>query len=244
MAMTTSQLRSAWGPACSGTKVSLHEAYAHLDLIMKKWSYRPRAGVTGSYNCRRITGGSGYSLHAFGPGGIFVFWTGVRVTMALAVDICWDRNPYGRKLITDMPRGMIDEIKALRTNNGKQVWGWGGDYGGNKDAMHFEIVCAPVDIATGIRGGTAPPPPVADTTTDNGVNMLLYVYNPYNEAQIWCWDGMDKRWVQHPDEISVGKFVSALQGTKLINEGSMGPTKVTKACWDSIPVKANTPTPP
>lgn len=169
MGMTTSQLRAAWGPACSGTKVSLAEAYRWLDIYLKKWSYRPRTGVTGSYNCRRITGGSGYSLHAFGPGGIFTFWTGTRVTMALAVDVNWDKNPYGPKLITDMPGGMIQEIKALRTNNGKQVWGWGGDYGRNKDSMHFEIVCSPADLATGIRAGSgaapAPAPPKPETST-------------------------------------------------------------------------------
>jgi hypothetical protein len=165
MAMTTSQLRAAWGPACQGTKVSLAEAYRHLDLCFKRWSYQIRPGVTGSYNCRKITGGSGYSLHAFGPGGVYTFWTGVRVTMALAVDCNWDRNPYSKKLITDMPIGMINDITNLRTNNGQQVWGWGGHYRTNRDSMHFEVVCSPASLATGIRGGSsqlptpAPKPP-------------------------------------------------------------------------------------
>jgi hypothetical protein len=45
---------------------------------------------------------------------------------------------------------MIDDIKAIRTGNGKQVWRWGGDYRGNKDAMHFENIVSPADLATGI----------------------------------------------------------------------------------------------
>jgi hypothetical protein len=62
---------------------------------------------------------------------------------------------------------MIDAVYRVRTNNGKQVWAWGGYYRGNKDAMHFEIVCSPADLATGIAahtlpGGPAPAPDPAD----------------------------------------------------------------------------------
>lgn len=106
-------------------------------------------------NCRKITGGTGYSLHAYG----------------IALDICWNTNPYGPVLKTDMPPAMVDEILAIRTNNGQQVWGWGGNYRGNKDAMHFEIVCTPGDIRTGIGGGPGvstpiPAPPVDQATID------------------------------------------------------------------------------
>jgi hypothetical protein len=178
MAMTTSQLRAAWGPACAGTKVSLAEAYRHLDICFQRWSYRIRPGVTGAYNCRRITGGTGYSLHAFGPGGIFTFWTGVRVTMALAVDCNWDRNPYSPRLITDMPLGMINDIVGLRTNNGQQVWGWGGHYGKNKDSMHMEVVCSPASLATGIAGGgglPAPAPEEPPPAASVGVTMFVVI---------------------------------------------------------------------
>ena len=178
--MTTSQLRAAWGPACSGTKVSLAEAYQALDHSFRTWNYGPKAGQTGAMNCRRITGGSGYSLHAFGPGGAFVFWTGVRVTMALAVDVNWQSNPYSKRLITDMPQGMVNEIKAYRTNRGDQVWGWGGDYRGNRDAMHYEVVCTPASLASGIQGGTAPSQPPAHVPsvpeiTSVGVTMFVVI---------------------------------------------------------------------
>jgi peptidoglycan hydrolase-like protein with peptidoglycan-binding domain len=91
-------------------------------------------------NCRKITGGSGYSLHAYG----------------IAADLNWSTNPYGSRLVTDMPGAMIADIKAIRTNNGKQVFRWGGDYKGNKDAMHFEVICTPADLATGLQGGPTP----------------------------------------------------------------------------------------
>ena len=62
-----------------------------------------------------------------------------------------------------MPRKMVDEIEALRTNSGKQVFRWGGDWDGDNieddrtfDAMHFEIACTPTDIASGIAGSVQP----------------------------------------------------------------------------------------
>lgn len=147
---TTQEIRNWWSPACTGpfTRVELfgegavsvdHRivgAVKALDQCLAAHSYATRKGDTGAYNCRKITGGSGYSLHAYG----------------IALDINWQSNPYGANLVTDMPGAMVAAIKGIRTNNGKQVWRWGGDYSGNKDAMHYEIVCSPADIATGIAG--------------------------------------------------------------------------------------------
>jgi hypothetical protein len=137
----------------------MRAAYQALDDVMKAWQYRPRAGVTGAASCRPITGGTGYSLHAYFDGERFAFWSGATVTMAVAVDVNWDRNPYGPRLVTDMPRGMIDAILAIRTHDGLQVWGWGGLYAGNKDAMHFELHVTPAQLARGIQPTGAPPPP-------------------------------------------------------------------------------------
>lgn len=149
--LTTTQLRAAWGPACRLHRPQTVELYGGgrvhvdgrvvpavqaLDDILRAHRYTTRRRDTGAYNCRKITGGSGYSLHAYG----------------IAVDINWTTNPYGKRLVTDMPSAMVAEIKAIRTNNGKRVWGWGGDYRTNKDAMHYEIVCSPADLATGIAG--------------------------------------------------------------------------------------------
>lgn len=156
--LTTSALRRLWAPAC-GTKGSVYlAAYGALDACLRAAAYAPRAKDTGAYNCRTITGGTGYSLHAYGPGDRFKFWNGVSIATSLAVDINWTTNPYGPRLVTDMPRAMVDAILAIRTNNGVQVWRWGGDYTTNRDAMHFEIVCSPADLATGIAGTTAPAP--------------------------------------------------------------------------------------
>lgn len=150
--LNTSQLRAAWAPGCKAKGSAFIAAYRALDAVLKRHGYAPRAADTGAYNCRAITGGTGLSLHAFGPGDRFTFWNGLTIATALAVDINWRSNPYGPTLVTDMPRAMTNEIKAIRTVNGKQVWGWGGDYRTNKDAMHFEIVCRPADLATGIAG--------------------------------------------------------------------------------------------
>ena len=214
MALTTSQIRKAWDPPCKGAKESLAEAYARLDEILESYDYRPRSGVTGAYNCRAITGGSGYSLHAYGPNGIFTFWSNVRVSKALAVDINWDTNPYSSRLITDMPRAMVDEIKALRTKNGKQVWAWGGDYAGNKDAMHYEIVCTPADLATGIKSVVPPTPPPVHTVKDDKVYAIVQGGKPDSSGKLvpatgewWLTDHTFKRHMKTADEAGFYAFV-------------------------------------
>ena len=158
----TASLRSLWAPACKAKGDVYLAAYRALDACLKAHGYAPRAKDTGAYNCRRITGGTGYSLHSYGPADRFTFWNGVRIATALAFDLNWTTNPYGKRLVTDMPPAMRTAIKAIRTNSGKQVWGWGGDYRTNLDAMHWEIVCSPKDLATGIDPRTVPgyKPPV------------------------------------------------------------------------------------
>jgi hypothetical protein len=159
VAPSTQFLRNAWAPACSGKGGVFIPAYRALDECLRRWRYAPRRADTGAYNCRRITGGSGYSLHSYGPGDRFRFWNGVTIPTALAVDINWLTNPYGRRLRTDMPPGMVTAIEAIRTIDGVQVWRWGGRYRENKDAMHFEIICSPRELARGIRRQGPPPPP-------------------------------------------------------------------------------------
>jgi hypothetical protein len=168
--LTTTQLRKAWAPACSGplssvelvqgVKVQCHSstesAVRALGRVMQAFGYTVRRGDTGAFNCRKITGGSGYSLHAYG----------------IAIDVNWNTNPYraDNKLVTDMPPAMTTAIRAIRTNNGKQVWGWGGAYKSVKDAMHFEVVCSPPDLATGIDWSTVKQP---DLTEDQPVQWPL-----------------------------------------------------------------------
>jgi peptidoglycan hydrolase-like protein with peptidoglycan-binding domain len=150
---TTSELRRMWAPACqceltvlqlhSGARVSVakatSEAFRAIDGVMQATGYAPRARDTGGFNCRKITGGNGHSLHAFG----------------LAVDYNWNSNPFRAdgKLITDMPPTMVTAIKAIRTKGGAPVFRWGGDFSRVKDAMHFEVIASPRELATGIAWG-------------------------------------------------------------------------------------------
>lgn len=170
MALSTEQLRVAWGPPCSGTKVTVTlngsgvvhvraaivDAVRALNAVLVRWGYRTRRADTGAYNCRHIAGTNRYSLHAYG----------------IALDINWQSNPMRRPLTTDMPAGMVAEIEAIRTNSGAQVWRWGGRFS-TPDAMHFEIACAPSAIASGIRGDRPKPKPVVEVETGDDVTMAL-----------------------------------------------------------------------
>lgn len=194
MVLTTSQLRAAYGPHCRIKDWGMEAAYKALDVCLQHFDYKPRSYDTGSYNCRPITGGTAYSLHAFRDDGVYIFWTGVKVTMALAVDINWQANPYGPRLVTDMPRAMVDAILAIRTNSGERVWGWGGYYSGNKDAMHYEIVCTPAALRSGIDPKTlpnwvppqptpvpTPPPPITQITKQGAkADMFCQIITPTN----------------------------------------------------------------
>jgi len=156
--LTTSQLREAWAPACNvplarvevvqGVRVQCHAKVATavqaLGRVFEAHGYVVRAGDTGAYNCRPITNGSGHSLHAFG----------------IALDVNWNTNPFRKDnvLVTDMPAAMIANVRRIRTATGARLWGWGGDYRSVKDAMHFEVVCAPADLAQGIDWDTVKQP--------------------------------------------------------------------------------------
>lgn len=122
------------------------EAFRSLSAIFRSWNYEFRESAGGTVSCRKITGGTRTSLHAHG----------------CAMDINPSKNRYatssgviqwGRQ--TDMPKGMITDIEAIRTKNGKAVWQWGGRWTNIKDAMHFQpSKCSPADLATGIDWST------------------------------------------------------------------------------------------
>jgi hypothetical protein len=141
------------------------EAWRALDQVMATARYDLRAQDTGAYNCRPITGGTAYSLHAFG----------------IAADFNWSSNPYRKdgRLVTDMPAAMVASIKAIRTSGGVAVFRWGGDFRNAKDPMHFEVVASPTELAAGIDWSTvagAPggvPGPVADAPRDSASRPVL-----------------------------------------------------------------------
>lgn len=160
MLRSTSELRTLWGPPCKGTYVSrtlvpgvkvqvderAAEAVAALGMAIQANKYHVRQGDTGAFNCRKITGGTGHSLHSFG----------------IAVDVNWNSNPFRKdKLVTDMPKAMIADVCRILTKQGKRVWRWGGDWDGNPatphsnyDAMHFEVVASPAELTAGIDWNT------------------------------------------------------------------------------------------
>lgn len=161
----SSEWRKTHWPTCEKAKlktgrfgpqqIKLHvaaeafEAVNALFNIMASHGYVVRDKVTGAYNCRKITNGSVPSAHASG----------------IAVDVNWDANPYVKaKLVTDMPRAMIDQICALKTRSGAKVWRWGGDWDGRPetthafyDAMHFEIIATPEELRAGISQAVPTP---------------------------------------------------------------------------------------
>ncbi len=145
-----------FGGAAMVTRAALIDTCRAIDQVFRKWGYRARPGCgTGSMNCRPKTGGGGLSIHG----------------LAGAWDINPCENPYGPRLITDMPAGMIADLLAIRFNNGRQVLTWGGSWRGNKDAMHLQTAGLPSDVATGINWATVARPSgstvvLAPQTTD------------------------------------------------------------------------------
>lgn len=152
--------RTAWGSPCDvsdfgkvvldGRSLTCHkaaiEAFTVYDHIREHHGYRLTGNDTGFYSCRHMQHNPSmpYSYHAW----------------ALALDINWLENPAGNKLVTDIPKAMRDDLLALRTNSGARVFRWGADWDWDGiwtdhsyvDAMHWEMVAHPLDIATGIAG--------------------------------------------------------------------------------------------
>lgn len=148
-----------YGPGCKGstltigfcgTRITVHAAtvaaFEALARVLDRHCYPVRRQDTAAKVCRTITGGTRLSNHAYGT----------------AVDVNWQTNPYGPRLVTDMPAEMIAEVEALRTAGGVPLFRWGGRYSRNKDAMHFEVMATPAEIAAGIVDPTAAPPDQED----------------------------------------------------------------------------------
>jgi len=220
---STSAMRREWAPACgpasSRVRIDLYgagsisvrrecaDAFRALSACLQAHGYQTRRNDTGAYNCRAITGGTGYSLHAYG----------------IAADINWQTNPYGKPLRTDMPPAMIADIKKIRTRNGVQVFRWGGDYTGNKDAMHFEVVCTKADLATGLAGTTAPAPRPFRTFAKDATDQAIYAKG----GQAKQVTDLQKLLGIHDDGIYGPKSVAAVVAFK------------TKAAWTTADGKKN-----
>lgn len=138
----------------SWTNAKIVPALRQLNAVFNAHNYD--VDSAGSYNCRTITGGSIYSPHAW----------------ALAVDINPWANPY-RPMpdsgpITNIPFDLIRDVYRIVTVKSRQrVWKWGGDWDGDwdfddhtvTDAMHFEVIATPDELAEGVAfDGTLEPP--------------------------------------------------------------------------------------
>jgi D-alanyl-D-alanine carboxypeptidase/Bacterial SH3 domain len=178
MGKTTSQLRQLWNEfECKGSEMVLipfgpdrirvapptADAWEALSSVMLFHGYEIRTLDTDSYNCRRITGGAGRSLHSFG----------------IALDVNWTTNPFldhaGKRKVrfsdkstqderardvrlgdadTDMTPEMIADIEAIKTNDGIPIFEWGGSWSTRKDCMHFELDLSPGELSKGIDYAT------------------------------------------------------------------------------------------
>lgn len=91
------------------------------------------AGATSAYNCRAVTGGTGFSEHAYGR----------------AIDVNPIQNPYVRGTAVEPPAGRAyldrSDVRPGMVVAGDAVvrafasigWGWGGDFRTLKDYQHF-----------------------------------------------------------------------------------------------------------
>lgn len=86
--------------------------------------YQLHSGQCWGYANRAIAGTNRPSNHSWG----------------LAIDLNSTTNPMGPTLVTDMPAWMV----GMWTECGFR---WGGAYQGRKDAMHFEYMGSPSDVA-------------------------------------------------------------------------------------------------
>ncbi len=169
-------VRIPFGPDRIRVAPPTADAWRALASVLQAHGYLIRPQDTDSYNCRKITGGSGRSLHSYG----------------IALDVNWNTNPYidhkGTRPVrfsakptqderardvkhlladTDMTPAMMADVLAIKTTGGVAVFNWGGNFSSVKDAMHFELDLTPADLAVGIDwstvrgGGAVSPEPVA-----------------------------------------------------------------------------------
>jgi hypothetical protein len=136
------------------------DAFGALDRVLRDAGYEAR--WTSAYSCRLIAGTERFSLHSYG----------------IALDIDPNENPFrsptsgsvrfsaaatreGRA--ADVAANLADTIftpeqiaavEAIRTVDGRQVWGWGGRWRTPLDAMHFELKVTPEELARGLDPAT------------------------------------------------------------------------------------------
>ncbi len=119
---------SAPGPASAQVRKEIVPLVETLFAITELEGYKLKAASTGGYNCRPIAGTRIASNHSWG----------------LAVDMNWNDNPYSLIFKSDIPPAVVHAWEQAG-------FYWGGRYRVRKDAMHFEYLGAPSDVARDLK---------------------------------------------------------------------------------------------
>lgn len=113
------------------------QAWRIFETLVHGFEYSGRKSFW-TYKKRYVAGTTRWSLHSY-PG--------------IAGDMDPRQNPYKKTATwsdTKFSRSLVVALLALRTNNGKHVFAWGGQWKHSHDLMHWYIVCRPKDLETGI----------------------------------------------------------------------------------------------
>lgn len=140
----------------------LQEAAQAMDATLVSAGYENPCDFIGSFNVRPIAGLDVWSEHAYGTAIDLDFGGDNPASPAVALI---DKNPdlgSGNGLIPGDERfgtacqiteAQVRAVEAIRTKNGRQVWGWLGWFP-RGDTMHFGPQCRPEDLETGIDWST------------------------------------------------------------------------------------------
>lgn len=170
-------------------------AFTAFAGLMTRHSYPFLETAGGTWVVRVIAGTNVYSLHSYG----------------IAIDLNPSKNPF-RTCITNIPPGFRADVLALRTNNDKPVFSWGGNWRPCTvaDPMHFQLDCGPDDLRTGIKGdqGGSSLLPITPTSSTEDIRWLqdLLNYNP--AAPLISVDG-----VYGPSTVAAVKAKTGAEGT-------------------------------
>ncbi len=167
MALSTSAMRAEYHHYLCNTKGATSIIFLGrtpvrvIDIHVEAWSAAERvliahgygaASNVGSYNCRKISGSSRYSLHAY----------------RCAIDVDAPQNwLQGRGSTMNWSRAKLTKeqvlaVESIRLNNGEQAFRNGYVFR-NPDPMHFQISASREAFKSGVNwktvDGNAPPPP-------------------------------------------------------------------------------------
>ncbi len=117
------------------------EAWQLFEESHEAFGYDPLPGSFWTYVCRKIGGTTVWSQHAYAAAG--------------------DKDPGHNPIKAGQDWGdthyrqpHVHALLGIRTNNGAQVFAWGGQWNAYQDLMHWYLVCKPSDLASGIDLGS------------------------------------------------------------------------------------------